>query len=95
MFTSGHSASSHHHSGTVPKISYMKEVLVFRTSVTTQTEVAHVQEVLNHLVEQDGRWNFDLSDWEHILRVETAVCRPAQVIAALAQKGHVCEELED
>ncbi|RYZ25900.1 MAG: hypothetical protein EOO10_17030 [Chitinophagaceae bacterium] len=73
----------------------MKEVFVFRTSVTSRADIAGVQEGLNRLVAGGGRWNFDLEDWERILRVETTGCRPAQVIAALAQKGHRCEELED
>lgn len=73
----------------------MKEVFVFRTSVDSPAEVARLKDVLNNLVEQDGRWNFDLTDRECILRVETGVCQPVQVIDALVQKGHVCEELED
>lgn len=73
----------------------MKEVFVFRTSVASPAEIARVQDTLNNLVERGGRWNFDLADWECILRVETSVCRPAQVIEALGRKGHVCEELED
>ncbi|MBB1283097.1 hypothetical protein HRH25_01840 [Flavisolibacter sp. BT320] len=73
----------------------MKEVFVFRTSVASVGDIALVQDTLNNLVEGEGRWNFDLSDWERILRVETSRCRPVQVIEALAQKGHHCEELED
>lgn len=73
----------------------MKQVLVFRTSVTTPGDILKLKSMLDKLVEQGGRWNFDLADRENILRVETAVCAPAQVIAALREKGHYCEELEN
>lgn len=81
-------------SGTGPKFSPMREVLVFRTTVDSGAEVSSLQEALDCLV-AGGRWNFDLDDRERILRVDSAACRPAQVIAALAKEGYACEELED
>jgi hypothetical protein len=75
-------------------MSIMKQVFVFRTSVSCSADIKLLKPVLDHLVEQDGRWNFDLHDWENILRVETAVCKPVQVIEALQKKAHYCEELE-
>ena len=73
----------------------MKQVLVFRTSVTSQEQVMFLKPVLDALVERDGRWNFDLWDYENILRVESALCRPSQVIEALKKTAHYCEELEN
>jgi hypothetical protein len=72
----------------------MKQVFVFRTSVSSSADMTLLKPVLDHLVAQDGRWNFDWHDWENILRVETAVCKPVQVIEALQQRDYYCEELD-
>lgn len=73
----------------------MKQILVFRTSVTSHDQVMLLKPVLDALVERDGRWNFDLWDYENILRVESALCHPSQVIEALNKTAHYCEELEN
>ncbi|MBO0323598.1 hypothetical protein J0X14_14910 [Muricauda sp. CAU 1633] len=72
----------------------MKNVLVFKTSVTGKDEVKKLQPLLNRLVNQNGYWNFDLEDCDNILRVETQSLS-APIIASLLQKsGFNCEELQ-
>jgi hypothetical protein len=73
----------------------MKQVLVFRTSVTDKKDIQLLKPALDHLVERDGKWNFDLHDRENILRVETATCKPAQVVEVLQTRAFYCEELEE
>ncbi len=71
----------------------MKNVLVFKTSVTGKDEVKKLKPLLNRLVNQNGYWNFDLEDCDNILRVETQSLS-APVISSLLQKsGFHCEEL--
>lgn len=72
----------------------MKNVLVFKTSVTGKDEVKKLKPLLNRLVNQHGYWNFDLEDCDNILRVETQSLS-APVISSLLQKsGFRCEELQ-
>ncbi|WP_036384259.1 hypothetical protein [Muricauda sp. MAR_2010_75] len=71
----------------------MKNVLVFKTSVSGKDEVKKLKPLLNRLVNQNGYWNFDLEDCDNILRVETQSLS-APVISSLLQKsGFRCEEL--
>ncbi|UCS92143.1 hypothetical protein KZP23_15680 [Echinicola marina] len=71
----------------------MKTVLVFKTSITKNKEVAIVQATLNRLVAQNGRWNFDLEDCDHILRVESPMVQADTVLKAIQYHGFYCEEL--
>jgi hypothetical protein len=68
-------------------------VLVFRTSVQSARDVERLQPMLDDLVLQ-GRWNFDLEDRDHILRVETVGFVRERVIVLLNGLGFVCDELE-
>lgn len=73
----------------------MKTIMVFKTSVTTQTDIAKLKPLLNRLFENKGHWNFDLEDRENILRVEGDIINTDQVINTLATSGYKCVELED
>jgi hypothetical protein len=72
----------------------MKQVFVFKTSVTSTEEVAGVGTLLDELL-PGSQWNFDLQDWENILRVESDRCVASEVINALNMTGYFCEELPD
>lgn len=73
----------------------MKSVLVFKTSVTSKSEVNKLQPALNQLMHKNERWNFDLEDCDHILRVETLDPKPEKFITVIKREGYFCEELED
>ena len=45
-------------------------VLVFKTNVKTKREIAELRPNLNFLL-HDCRWNFDLTDCDNVLRIET------------------------
>lgn len=73
----------------------MRTVLVFKTSVTNSHKLTAVKPLLDSLMNQNERWNFDLEDCDKILRVE-AVSLPASVIIQnLKKAGFACTELED
>ncbi|MDQ4139883.1 MAG: hypothetical protein M3142_05110 [Bacteroidota bacterium] len=73
----------------------MKEVLVFQTSVTTHQRVNQVRPVLDNLMHSGEKWNFDLEDCDHILRVEAIRIQAPVIIQSLNKAGFVCKELED
>ena len=71
----------------------MKNVLVFKTSVTGKSEVEKLKPLLNRLVNQHGYWNFDLEDCDNILRVETQSLSAPAISSLLQKSGFRCEEL--
>ena len=52
----------------------MNAVMVFRTSVSSDAEIQKLKPLLDRFFHHGERWNFDLEDWEKILRVESAQC---------------------
>jgi len=73
----------------------MKSVMVFRTSVASIVDVEQLTPLLDRLFQSGVRWNFDLEDCEHILRVESEHYGAMPVIGLLKSMGHSCEELDD
>lgn len=73
----------------------MKEVLVFRTSVDRPNDVAQLSPLLDLLMNQNEKWNFDLEDCDKILRVEVIQLQADVIIQQLACKGFYCAELLD
>ena len=71
----------------------MKNVLVFKTSVSGKSEVKKLKPLLNRLVNQHGYWNFDLEDCDNILRVETQSLSALTISSLLQKSGFSCEEL--
>lgn len=67
------------------------DILVFKTTVTQPAQIEPLRRNLAAL----GRWNFDLKDCDHILRVEISAGHVAQIVALLAAHGFRCEELPD
>ena len=76
------------------KITKMKQIHVFKTSVADRADIARLTPVLNGLIGQHERWNFDLEDIDNILRVETTVITPSSIIDSLMFAGFECAELE-
>ncbi len=73
----------------------MKAVLVFKTSVTTSQKAGRIKPLLDKLMNEGEKWNFDLEDCDHILRVEAVCLQPAVIIQNLNNAGFLCVELED
>ncbi|QNF32520.1 hypothetical protein HUW51_07190 [Adhaeribacter swui] len=73
----------------------MREVLVFQTSITNQWRVIQVKPILDNLMHSGEKWNFDLEDCDHILRVEAIRIQAPVIIQSLNRAGFICRELED
>lgn len=73
----------------------MKNILVFKTSVENSQDLDSIEPLLNSLMNESERWNFDLEDCEHILRIEAVSVEAGLIIESLARIGISCAELED
>lgn len=58
-------------------------------------DIHRVKPLLDRLMQTNDKWNFDLEDGDHILRVETWSTSASDIIDALENAGYRCEELED
>jgi hypothetical protein len=67
-------------------------IFVFKTSVSTKALVKRIEPRLNDLM-QGARWNFDLEDCDHILRIDSIEIVAASVKSMLEKLGFHCEEL--
>ena len=72
----------------------MKRVLVFKTSVRKRGKVRYLAPFLNDLINDHGRWNFDLEDCDNILRVETMHPDSLAITSLLEKRGFFCKELQ-
>lgn len=70
-------------------------IWVLKTSVTTPMDIRRLRPLLDALIMCDGRWNFDLEDCDHILRVETCSVLVEDIVHVLETCGYYCAELED
>lgn len=58
-------------------------------------DIHKLKPILDRLMQTGDKWNFDLEDCDHILRVETRSISASTILAALENAGYWCEELED
>jgi hypothetical protein len=65
-------------------------IYVFKTSVNTGSKLESATTILNELL-PDAMWNFDLEDWDNILRIDSEAD-----IVEMVLNNHVfdCIELE-
>jgi hypothetical protein len=75
-------------------IPVITDILIFKTNIDSQHDIERIAQVL----EQDQRilkWNVDLEDIDHILRIESREHNPSFVIQLISREGFLCEELSD
>jgi len=67
-------------------------ILVFKTNVRNKKQI---EKIANHFkkITAITRWNFDLSDVDKILRVESVSNISDRIITTLISDGFHCEEL--
>ena len=58
-------------------------------------DMHRLKPLLDRLMQTDEKWNFDLEDCDHILRVETWSISATDINDVLESAGYRCEELED
>jgi hypothetical protein len=68
-------------------------VLVFKTTVQDPLIVKALKPSLDCLA-GEGKWNFDLSDCDKILRIAAPAVKPDAAIRLMSQFGVKCVELE-
>jgi hypothetical protein len=66
-------------------------VLVFKTSVDDPLLVKALKPSLDNLA-GEGKWNFDLSDCDKILRIASATVKPESTIELMSRLGIACAE---
>jgi hypothetical protein len=67
-------------------------IFVFKTSVKAKRQVKQLKPHLDTTL-SFAKWNFDLSDIDHILRVASDAPIALDVIALLQVHNYSCEEL--
>jgi hypothetical protein len=70
------------------------EVLVFKTNVSSDSDVEKVGRVLAS-ESNITRWNIDRDDIDKVLRIECEQIQPLAVIRLLRNAGFACDELPD
>lgn len=68
-------------------------IAIFKTSVPNKKSVQKIKPLLNEVL-PSSKWNFDLKDCDHILRVESTEITTTKVIEALKSRGFECIELD-
>lgn len=68
-------------------------IYVFRTSVRTRNQVNKLKPHLDKIL-RGARTNFDLTDCDKILRIETQENITASIKNLLQEHHFICEELE-
>lgn len=68
-------------------------IYVFKTTVKTKKAVMSLKSRLDTLL-ADAKWNFDLTDCDHILRIDSHTILTTKVIELLKQQNFDCIELE-
>jgi hypothetical protein len=66
---------------------------VFKTNVSKTRQATKIIGLLQ-INFPDSRINFDLSDCDKVLRIDSQRITPAEVIKTLTSNGFICEELE-
>lgn len=70
------------------------DILVFKTNLLSEEDVKTIEPILD---KNPGviEWNVDREDIDKVLRIETRVLSPLQLIDILKEAGYFCEELPD
>lgn len=69
-------------------------ISVFKTSVKTRKQIKQLSQPLDQL-KHIQKWNFDLSDCDNILRIESSGEISLTVTRLLTDRGYQCEELPE
>jgi hypothetical protein len=73
-------------------ITRQKEISIFKTNLKQENEIQNVSNILNLIVGND-KWNFDLEDIDHILRIHANTVVNGFLIKEIEKLGYKCEEL--
>jgi hypothetical protein len=68
-------------------------ILVFKTSISNKKELDKATPYLD-ITLQNARWNLDLEDCDHVLRIDSRIDVSDKIVQSLTSIGFSCEELE-
>ncbi len=70
------------------------QILVFKTNIRHSRDLKAVATLLDTDL-RINRWNVALDDSDKVLRIQSSILQPHDVISTLTQAGFFCEELPD
>jgi len=70
-----------------------ERVLILRSNISTYSDLLQIQHPLDH---HPGitKWNIDLDDCDHVIRVVTPNLTVADIEALVKSNGYQCSELD-
>ena len=71
----------------------LSNIFIFRTNIQTEFDKLRVKNVLD-ASQKVLKWNVDMDDVDHVLRVVSDSLTPNQIISVLDYVGFECAELE-
>ena len=70
------------------------DILIFKTNLNHPWHLDNVQPYIQQ-IQGVRRWNVDIQDCDHVLRIEATEVSPRSVELVLQDAGYYCEELTD
>jgi hypothetical protein len=70
------------------------DILIFKTNLNSPAKLQDVH-LLMRAMPGLHRWNVDMHDSDHVLRIESSSLSPRMVESRLRGAGYYCEEMED
>jgi len=71
----------------------LSNILIFKTNIQTEFDKLRIKNVLD-ASQKVLKWNIDMDDSDHVLRIVSDSLRPEQIISVLEYVGFECSELE-
>jgi hypothetical protein len=71
----------------------LSNIFIFKTNIQTEFDKLRIKNVLD-ASQKVLKWNIDMDDIDHVLRVVSDSLTPEQIISVLDYVGFECTELE-
>jgi hypothetical protein len=71
----------------------LTNIFVFKTNIHTEFDMLRIKNVLD-ASRKVLKWNLDMDDADHVLRVVSDLLTPAQIISVIHYVGFECAEIE-
>ena len=71
----------------------LSNIFIFKTNIRTEFDKLRIKNVLD-ASQKVLKWNIDMDDADHVLRIVSDSLRPEQIISLLDYVGFECSELE-
>jgi hypothetical protein len=71
----------------------ISNIFIFKTNIQTEFDKLRIKNVLD-ASQKVLKWNIDMDDTDHVLRIVSDSLKPEQIISVLDYVGFECSELE-